>query len=103
MKQTLTFFTAGLLMLLAFTSKAQDTNDKDDETKVKLKPYVGLGMGISYPLSDFQKVDYKNNKSGFANKGVTFQLDGHIIFTEILVSVILFHTRTKAIFHMMTT
>ncbi|MFC0518902.1 hypothetical protein ACFFGT_32105 [Mucilaginibacter angelicae] len=76
MKQTLTFFTAGLLMLLAFTSKAQDTNDKDDETKVKLKPYVGLSMGISYALRDFAKADYSNNKSGFGNKGVTFQLDG---------------------------
>lgn len=64
-------------MLLAFTSKAQDTNnDKDDETKVKLKPYVGLSMGISYPLGDFKKTDYSNNKSGFANRGVTFQLDG---------------------------
>ncbi|WP_432328553.1 hypothetical protein ACRQ5D_06185 [Mucilaginibacter sp. P25] len=29
------FFTAGLLMLLAFTSKAQDTNDKDDENQSK--------------------------------------------------------------------
>ena len=65
-------------MLMAFTVKAQDTNDKDDETKVKLKSYIGLGMGISYALGDFVKSDYSNNKAGFANKGVTFQLDGAV-------------------------
>ncbi|PWK70871.1 hypothetical protein LX99_04579 [Mucilaginibacter oryzae] len=79
MKQTLTFFTAGLLMLMAYTVKAQDNNDSDDETKPKkLRSYVGLSMGVSYALSDFAKADYYNNKAGFANRGVTYQLDGAV-------------------------
>ncbi|AYL98538.1 hypothetical protein [Mucilaginibacter celer] len=79
MKQTLTFFTAGLLMLMAYTVKAQDNNDSDDESKPKkLRSYVGLSMGVSYALGDFAKADYSNNKAGFANRGVVFQLDGAI-------------------------
>jgi hypothetical protein len=77
MKRTFTLLTIALITMAAFRAKAQD----DDK---HVKSYVGFFGGLSIPMSDFKSVDYDNNKSGFAKKGVTFGLDGAYYFYKNL-------------------
>jgi hypothetical protein len=63
MKKTATLIIL-LLLVLSVGANAQ------------MKSYLSLFAGESAPLGDFKSIDYKNNKAGFASKGLTFGLDG---------------------------
>jgi len=42
----------------------------------QVKSYVSLYGGLSIPNGNYGSQDYSNNQSGFAKKGVVFQVDG---------------------------
>ena len=71
MKKTLTILSAVLITLLSFNAKAQDD-------KPYPKSYLSFIGGESLPSGDFGKVDYSNNKAGFAKNGATFGLDAAV-------------------------
>jgi hypothetical protein len=83
MKQTFTLLAAALFMLMAFTVKAQDTED-DEKISEKSKSYISLGFGQSRPYGDFKATDYSNLKSGFAKKGLVYSIDGAHYFLKRL-------------------
>jgi len=42
----------------------------------QVKSYISLYGGLSLPTGNYGSTDYSNNQSGFAKKGVTFQVEG---------------------------
>jgi hypothetical protein len=70
MKKILTSLTIAFTLLMAMGAKAQ------------VKSYFGFFGGVSIPQGNFSSVDYDNNKSGFAKKGLTYGLDGAYYFSK---------------------
>jgi hypothetical protein len=70
MKRILTSLTIAFTLLMTMSAKAQ------------VKSYFGFFGGVSIPQGDFKSVDYGNNKSGFAKKGLTYGLDGAYYFSK---------------------
>ncbi|HWD89706.1 MAG TPA: hypothetical protein VG367_16360 [Mucilaginibacter sp.] len=64
MKRIYTIISVSIFMCAAFSAGAQ------------VKNYVSLYGGISNPTGNYASTDYNNNQSGFARKGVAFQVDG---------------------------
>ena len=60
-KFTITLSLLGFL-LMAFNARAQDD-------KPEVKSYIGISGGLSFPLGEFKKADYNDNKAGFAKRG----------------------------------
>lgn len=50
--------------------------------KAQVKSYFGFFGGISIPQGNFSSIDYDNNKSGFAKKGLTYGLEGAYYFSK---------------------
>ncbi|MDN3550571.1 hypothetical protein [Mucilaginibacter aquaedulcis] len=84
MKQTFTFLTASLFMLIVLNAKAQDTADTDGDAPAKAKSYIGIFGGQSRALSDFKSTNYSNPKAGFAKNGFVMGIDGAVYFFKNL-------------------
>ena len=74
-----------ILTLFIYKAKAQDK-----EIPVYPKGYLDFNGGISYPLGNFGKSDYYNNKAGFAKKGITLGAEGAYYFYKNVGVVVSF-------------
>ena len=72
-----------ILLITALKIHAQDK-----EIPVYPKGYLDFNGGISFPMSDFGKSDYNNNKAGFAKRGVTIGVEGAYYFYKALGIVV---------------
>lgn len=54
----------------------------------QMKSYLGFYGGMSVPRGDFANSTYENNKSGFANRGMTFSVDGGIyVYKNLAIGI----------------
>src|SRR5262249_22761395 len=60
------------IIFISFSAKAQQ------------KSYISLYGGLSTPIGGFGSYDYYNNQSGFAQKRITFAVDGAVYFYKNL-------------------